>query len=88
MLRRTKRQLEHVSGTYFCLPGQQCCYNESEGLLLIGPPSGGTIDFVSPSSKVAVAKHFRDDVLPHFYCSSCANNMCDKYYKFRMTLEC
>ena len=54
MLRRTKRQLEHVSRTDFCSPGQQCCC-DSEGLLLIGPPSGGTIDFVSPSSKIAVA---------------------------------
>jgi hypothetical protein len=57
--------------------GQQCCY-DSSGHLLVGPPGGGTIDFVSPN--VSVAKHFIYDVLPYLFCCP---QMCDKYYKFR-----
>lgn len=55
---------------------QQCCYN-SNGMLLVGQPGGGTLDLFS-----SFLKHQTNDVLPYFYCCKFSNN-CDKYYNKR-----
>jgi len=58
---------------------QQCCYGPS-GNLLVGPPGGGTLD--KSSSDLSKLKHFKDDVVPYYYCCKFSNN-CDKYYDKR-----
>ena len=66
--------------------GQQCCY-DSDGNLIIGPRSGGTVDRVAPVGNYGlnVIRHFIVDVLPAIYC--CKGNQkdvtCQLYYERR-----
>lgn len=57
---------------------QQCCY-DSNGVLLVGPPSGGTLDM---SNKLI--DHIMMDVDPHDWCCKKGNaENCAKYYEKR-----
>lgn len=66
--------------------GQQCCY-DSNGNLIIGPRSGGTVDRIAPVGNYGlnVIRHFIVDVLPAIYC--CKGNQkdvtCQLYYERR-----
>lgn len=61
--------------------GQQCCYG-SDGILIVGPPGGGTVDKVSPD--VSVFDHFVCDVLPFLLCCKAGIfSDCDEYYEHR-----
>ncbi|CAF0745547.1 unnamed protein product [Brachionus calyciflorus] len=62
----------------FRTAGQQCCYNRKYSLL-VGPPSGGTLDLADSKNKL---KHFLVDVTPYFLCCLFSNN-CDLYYEKR-----
>lgn len=58
---------------------QHCCY-DNNGILLVGPPSGGTLE--SSNSDISVFAHYVDDVLPYVLCCV-KENSCDKYYEKR-----
>lgn len=61
--------------------GQQCCYHRN-GLLITGPPGGGTVDRVSPD--VSVFGHFVQDVLPYLLCCKAGVfSDCGEYYDKR-----
>ena len=61
--------------------GQQCCYGEN-GILIIGPPGGGTVDLVSPD--VSTIRHFIHDVLPYLLCCKAGIfSDCEEYYSKR-----
>ena len=61
--------------------GQQCCY-DGNGLLVTGPPGGGTVDLVSPD--VSTSRHFLDDVLPFLLCCKAGVvSKCAQYYRKR-----
>ena len=66
--------------------GQQCCYG-SDGNLIIGPRSGGTVDRVAPTGNfgINVIRHFFEDVLPAFYCCQgrFKDETCSFYYEKR-----
>lgn len=76
----------HAPHAYACYransPGspyrQQCCYNSTGGLL-VGPPSGGTLDL---SNDLVI--HYYKDVLSHNWCCKHDNQEdCEKYYEKR-----
>lgn len=61
--------------------GQQCCY-DNRGLLVTGPPGGGTVDRVSPD--VSFWRHFTSDVIPFLLCCKAGIfSDCDEYYRHR-----
>ena len=61
--------------------GQQCCYGDN-GLLLVGPPGGGTVDLVSPD--VSLSGHFVSDVVPYLLCCKAGIfSDCNRYYEHR-----
>lgn len=67
--------------------GNQCCYR-SDGTLIVGPPSGGSVDKVAPTGNGLkylsnVFAHFREDVLPYIYCCKGGKPDCSKYYERR-----
>ena len=66
---------------FICSPsgaGQQCCYKGDS--LAIGPPSGGSLDVVSPEE--GFLGHQGRDVLPYLTCCKFSKN-CGKYYQRR-----
>ena len=61
----------------------QCCYNDRNELI-IGPPGGGTLDWVD--SDTDLTNHFISDVLPYFICCR-FSNLCDLYYEKRPSID-
>ena len=60
--------------------GQQCCYRNDA--LVVGPPGGGTVDFVSPD--VDFIGHFVEDVVPYLLCCKAGIlSNCAEYYRHR-----
>ena len=69
-------------------PGQQCCYN-STGHIIVGPPGGGTVDFIAPTDFLNFTKHIGVDVLPFLLCCKAGFlNNCARYYEFRPSANC
>ena len=64
----------------------QCCYDFGMRLKL-GPPGGGTMDFVD--SGVSTLEHFKQDVIPYLTCCICNlfSNQCSKYYEKRPSTD-
>ena len=62
------------------LHGQQCCY-DSNGDLLLGPDSGGTVDLYS--NKLDWWKHTVHDVIPYILCCKNLWSNCQAYYDHR-----
>ena len=61
--------------------GQQCCY-DNQGVLVTGPPGGGTVNRVSPD--VSFVRHFTSDVIPFLLCCKAGIfSNCDEYYRLR-----
>jgi hypothetical protein len=62
--------------------GQQCVYGE-DGRILVGPPSGGTADSMSPNKNKF--EHWTRDVVPWCMCCAHSNDpaSCGKYYERR-----
>ncbi|ESO09003.1 hypothetical protein HELRODRAFT_168935 [Helobdella robusta] len=61
----------------------QCCYN-SNNMLIVGPPGGGTLDLYD--SEKSKWEHFKVDVLPYFQCCI-FSDQCDKYYEKRPSVD-
>ena len=62
--------------------GQQCCYNQNNGRLKIGPPSGGSVQRYS--LRKDPIKYAIFDFLPRTLC--CSGNLfdnCDAFYEKR-----
>ena len=64
--------------------GQQCCYDKN-GILVIRPPGGGTVDLYAPNTWGGRLKHLIYDVVPFLYCckGELKEHYCDKYYERR-----
>lgn len=63
----------------------QCCYGDN-GLLLIGPPGGGTLDFQDATK--SISGHFWADVAPGVTCNLCgATDNSHLYYKKRPSIS-
>ena len=63
----------------------QCCYNDRNELI-IGPPGGGTLDWVD--SDESRSGHFKSDVLPYIACCKLSVvDQCDKYYEKRPSID-
>lgn len=62
---------------------QRCVYKN--GVLLVGPPSGGTVRSVSPKGKRGELPHIVPDILPWYTCCklSVTKSYCDLYYEKR-----
>ncbi len=80
---------------YFCIfirdfePGQQCCYG-SDGNIITGS-NGGTADLVAPTNWKTTLVHFREDVVPWFWCCSCIAEplrACHRYTSVRPVDDC
>lgn len=63
--------------------GQRCVYKN--GILLVGPPSGGNVRSVSPNGKSGMNEHFVADLLPWYTCCALIKNQtaCSLYYERR-----
>lgn len=62
--------------------GQQCCY-KSNGELLVGPNSGGTVDRYAPVDFKTFWQHQWFDVIPAILCCKGLFSDCSKYYDRR-----
>ena len=70
--------------------GQQCCYN-SDGHLITGPFSGGSVDLIAPKGNnriielYHIIQHFAVDVIPFIYCCKFKykDATCHLYYERR-----
>ena len=60
--------------------GQQCCYSEN-GMLIVGPEAGGTVDRYAPEQHFW--KHQLYDVLPYIFCCKGLFSDCSAYYNKR-----
>ena len=60
--------------------GQQCCYSEN-GILLVGPEAGGTVDLYAPGQHFW--NHQLHDVIPFIFCCKGLFSNCDNYYDRR-----
>lgn len=58
---------------------QHCCYDKNS-ILLVGPPSGGTLNMRNPD--ISIVDHYIEDVLPYILCCVKEDN-CEKYYEKR-----
>ena len=65
--------------TYSGDAGQECCYN-SEGNLVVGSRSGGSINRFAPVDFDSFNQHIQHDIIPYIYC--CLGS-CRKYYERR-----
>jgi len=59
--------------------GQQCCYN-ADGILIVGSPSGGSVNRIAPVDMRSFYQHIQHDVIPFIYC--CFSS-CIRYYERR-----
>ena len=67
--------------------GNKCCYR-SDGSLIVGSPSGGSVDKIAPTGSRLewlsnVYGHFFEDVVPFIYCCRGSKTDCGKYYERR-----
>ena len=60
--------------------GQQCCYSEN-GMLLVGPEAGGTVDLYAPGQNFW--DHQFHDVIPFIFCCKGLFSDCSAYYDRR-----
>ena len=63
----------------------QCCYR-ANGALIVGSPSGGTVNTVSPEGSLQnKMRHLKEDVLPNEWCCNgeVTRNRCDMFHKKR-----
>lgn len=63
--------------------GSRCVYKN--GVLLVGPPSGGNVQSVSPNSVAGETAHILADLVPLLMCchASTDERSCEKYYERR-----
>ena len=61
--------------------GNQCCYDSNDNII-VGPPSGGSVDKVAPTGVLDFLKHQQEDVIPYLLCCKWSRN-CEKYYDRR-----
>ena len=56
------------------------CWHDSQGLLILGPPGSGTIQF--GDTGVSISEHIEQDLLPYMTCCKCGNlpSSCSQYY--------
>ena len=74
--------------SYVHEPGQQCCY-DSNGNIIVGQDSGGTVDFIAPTNLWTTIEHYVVDILPYYYCCSPQTlSNCARYYEFRPSDDC
>ena len=63
----------------------QCCYR-ANGALIVGSPSGGTVNTVSPEGSLQnKMSHLKEDVLPNEWCCNgeVTRNRCDMFHERR-----
>lgn len=60
-------------------PGQECCYN-SNGELIVGSQSGGSVNRFAPVDFDSLHKHIEHDLIPNIYCCPI---VCPMYYEIR-----
>ena len=67
--------------------GNQCCYDK-DGTLIVGPPSGGSVDKTAPTGTgINYLKNFllhqAQDVIPYIFCCKGFFKSCQTYYDRR-----
>ena len=68
--------------------GQECCY-DAGGLLLTGPPNGGTQDQWSPELfQWLWYYHHKYDIIPQIHCCKAAGANCSHLYELRPSDDC
>lgn len=85
-----------IVGKHKCLhfrddgEGQECCFDNS-GLLLTGPPSGGTVDRFASRLLTNPWDHIINDIIPQIHCCrapTSSDSTCQTYYTARRSDNC
>lgn len=72
------------------MEGQECCY-DANGNLLVGAPSGGTVDFAPHQPLTDPWPHYVTDIRPESYCChvrGAPRSTCQSFYKLRPSDNC